>query len=192
MRFEVRREFLLKEKLFSIRDIVRIMDPEENIIGNFVRKILSIRAFYRLKDLDERTILIIRKKIASIRSAYKFFEPNEEDEPDENKYLGKMVRKIVTIKPKYWIENPLGDRIFNMKGNIWNLKYSIYREGTEVARISKKFWRIRDTYGVKIVKDVDDKTAMMLLAIVIALQHEKEEAEERRRQQLRNQSFHGT
>ncbi|MFW9971401.1 MAG: LURP-one-related/scramblase family protein [Candidatus Odinarchaeota archaeon] len=183
MKFEERREFLLKEKLVSLRDIVRIMDPEENIVGNFIRKILSIRAFYRLKDLDEKTILIIRKKIASIRSAYKFFEPDENDEPDENKFLGKMVKKIVTIKPKYWIENPLGERLFNIKGTIWGLKYSIFREGTEVARISKKFWRIRDTYGLKIEKTVDDKTAMMLLAIVIVLQHEKEEAEEARRKQ---------
>ncbi|MFX1312132.1 MAG: LURP-one-related/scramblase family protein [Promethearchaeota archaeon] len=183
MELKNRREFILRDKLVSIHDIVRVMDPEQNLVGNFVRKIFSIRALFRLMDIDERPIMVIRQKLASLRGTFKFFEPNENGDPDETKFLGKMKRKLIAIKPKFWFENPLEERVFNIKGNIMGLKYSIIKDGSEIARISKKFWRIRDTYGLKINKDLNDQIAMIILCTVMVLQYEIERIREERRQQ---------
>ncbi|MFX1503394.1 MAG: LURP-one-related/scramblase family protein [Promethearchaeota archaeon] len=183
MELKKRREFILRDKLLSIRDIVRVMDPEQNLVGNFVRKILSIRALFRLRDIDEKPVMVIRQKLASVRGTFKFFESDENGDPDESKFLGKMKRKLVSIKPKYWFENPLEERIFNIKGNIMGLKYSIIKDGSEIARISKKFWRVRDTYGLKINKELNDQMAMIILCTVMVLQYEIERIREQRRQQ---------
>ena len=133
--------------------------------------------------------MVIRQKLASLRGTFKFFEPDENGKPDESKFLGKMKRKIVSIKPKYWFENPLEERIFNTKGNIMGLKYSIIKDGSEIARISKKFWRIRDTYGLKINQNLDNQMAMIILCTVMVLQYEIERIREERRKQTRRQQF---
>lgn len=189
MELKNQREFILRDKLVSIHDIVRVMDPEQNLIGNFVRKILSIRALFSLKDADERTIMVIRQKLASLRGTFKFFEPDENGKPDESKFLGKMKRKIVSIKPKYWFENPLEERIFHIKGNIMGLKYSIIKDGSEIARISKKFWRVRDTYGLKINQNLNNQMAMIILCTVMVLQYEIERIREERKKQRRRHQF---
>lgn len=186
MEFEKRREFLLREKLVSLRDKVWIMNPEEQNIGHFIGKIFTIRALYRLKDLEEKTKLVIRQKLASVRPMFRIFEPGDDDEPDENKYLGNIKRKLVSIKPKYWFEDPNENRIFDIKGNVWGLKYTIIKEGKEIARISQKLWRIRGTFGLKINSDISDQLAMIILCTVMILQHERKK-EQQRRQHRRQQ-----
>ena len=81
------------------------------------------------------------------------------------------------MKPKFWFEDPDENKTFTMKGNIWKLKYQILLEDKPIAEISKKLWKIKDTYGVKMNEDLDDESAMLVLGIVAMLHHEKEEQE---------------
>ncbi len=57
----------------------------------------------------------------------------------------------------------------------------IFLEDKVIAEISKKLWKIKDTYGLRMDESLDDDSAMLVLGIVIMLHHEKEEAEQRRR-----------
>lgn len=175
------REFLMQEKMFSIRDKVRVMDIDKKVIGTFSSKLLSIGKNYRLYEGDkgddeEHPILTVKEKAISLRSTYKFFKGEKDDE----NYLGKIKQKLVSIKPKYWFEDPDEKKLFTMKGNLWKLKYQIFLEDKPVAEVSKKLFKIKDTYGVRINPDVDDDSAMLILGIVVMLHHEKEEKEDRR------------
>ena len=89
--------------------------------------------------------------------------------------MGKMKRKLVSIKPKYWFEKD-ENRILEMKGNIWALKYTVQKDGKDIAWVNKKLFKIKGTYGVKLDPELDDDTAMLILGIVVMLHHEKEES----------------
>ncbi|MFX0000029.1 MAG: LURP-one-related/scramblase family protein [Candidatus Hodarchaeota archaeon] len=177
------REFLLQEKFFSIRDKVKVMSIDKKELGIFIAKIISIGKNYRLYDIDdqENAILTVKEKVISLRSTYSFYKGEKDDE----NLIGKLKRKLISIKPKYWFEDPDENKLFTMKGNIWQLKYKIFLEEKVVAEISKKLWKIKDTYGIRLDQSLDDDSAMLVLGIVVMLHHEKEEEEERRRQQQR-------
>ena len=91
--------------------------------------------------------------------------------------MGKLKRKIVSVKPKYWFEGPDENKVFTMKGNIFTLKFKIIKENQVVAEIHKKLFKslIKGTYGIKMSPDLDDDSAMLVLGIVLMLHHEKEE-----------------
>jgi len=110
----------------------------------------------------------------SLRATYSFFKTNKED-PDDSELIGRMKRKLVSVKPKYWFEDPNENQIFSMKGNIFALKYTIQKDGKDIAWINKKLFKIKGTYGVKLDPNLDDDTAMLILGIVVMLHHEKEE-----------------
>ncbi len=173
------REFLLQEKMFSIRDKVRVMDSSKKIIGTFTSKLISIGKNYRLTSAknEDKVILTVKEKAISLKSTYSFFKGDK----DDDKLIGKLKKKLVSIKPKYWFEDPDGNKIFSMKGNLWKLKYTISLEDKQIAEISKKFFKIKDTYGVRIDPDLDDDSAMLVLGIVVMIHNEKEEQEKRRR-----------
>lgn len=51
-------------------------------------------------------------------------------------------------------------------GNVVDHEYEIERQGTTVATVSKKWFRVRDTYGIE-VRQVAD--APLVLAVSVAL-----------------------
>lgn len=172
MELTKQREFLLQEKLMSFKDKVKVMTIDREELGYFKGKLIKIGNTYRLRDLSDKALLTVHEKVVSMRSAYKFYEGGEDD---DDKLIGKLKRKLVSVKPSYWFEDPSEKKIFTMKGNIWALKYRILKDGKDVAEISKKLFKIKGTYGVKINPDVSDDMAMLILGIVVMLHHEKEE-----------------
>jgi len=174
MSLQKTREFILQEKMFSLTDKGQIMNTNKDVIGTFRGKLIKIGNTYRIRDLKENPVLTVHEKVISMRSAYTFYKGGEQD---EDKYIGKLKRKIVSVKPKFWFEDPQENRVFTMKGNILTLKYKILKDDKVVAEINKKFFKsiLKGTYGIKMVPDLDDDSALLILGIVIMLHHEKEE-----------------
>ena len=114
MSLQKTREFMLQEKMISLRDKGKIMNLNKEVIGTFAGKIIKIGNTYRIRDLDENPVLTVHEKVISMRSSYKFYKGGEED---EDKYIGKLKRKLVSIKPSYWFEDPNENRVYTMKGN---------------------------------------------------------------------------
>ena len=171
---EKTREFILQEKMISLTDKGVIMNLDKEKIGSFRGKLIKIGNTYRIRDLDENPVLTVHEKVISLRSTYRFYKGGEQD---ENQYIGQLKRKLVSIKPSYWFEDPNGTQLFTMKGNIFTLKFKILKDGKEIAEIHKKLFKslIKGTYGVKMNPDLDDDSAMLILGIVLMLHHEKEE-----------------
>ena len=174
MSLQKTREFMLQEKMISLRDKGKIMNLNKEVIGTFAGKIIKIGNTYRIRDLDENPVLTVHEKVISMRSSYKFYKGGEQD---EDKYIGKLKRKLVSVKPRYWFEDPGENKVFTMKGNIFTLKFKILKDNKVVAEIHKKLFKslLKGTYGVKMTPDLDDDSAILVLGIVLMLHHEKEE-----------------
>jgi uncharacterized protein YxjI len=170
------REFLLKEKLFSIRDKVEIMSPDQQVLGYFKGKIIKIGNTYRLFETgdteEENPLLTVQEKPISMRSVYTFFYGGEKE---EDRCIGRLKRKVIALKPSFWFEDPDEKVRFTMKGNIWALKYEIVMDGETAANINRKMFRIKGTYGVQIGSNVSDDMTLLILGIVVMLHHEREE-----------------
>lgn len=52
------------------------------------------------------------------------------------------------------------------KGNIVDHEYKIERNGDRVAEVSRKWFRVRDSYGVEIAPEQDDA---LLLAVTVCI-----------------------
>jgi uncharacterized protein YxjI len=52
------------------------------------------------------------------------------------------------------------------KGNVVNHEYKIERGGDKVAEVSKRWFRIRDTYGIEIAPGEDDA---LILAVTVCI-----------------------
>lgn len=174
MSLQKTRDFMLQEKMISLKDKGKIMNLDKETIGTFAGKLIKIGNTYRIRDLDETPVLTVHEKVISMRSTYKFYKGGEED---EDKYIGKLKRKLVSVKPKYWFEDPNENKVFTMKGNIFTLKFKILKDKKVVADIRKKLFKslIKGTYGVQMSPDLDDDSALLILGIVLMLHHEKEE-----------------
>ena len=53
-----------------------------------------------------------------------------------------------------------------MQGNVVDHEYEIEDDGVKIAEVSKRWFRVRDTYGVEIAPGQDD---IIVLAVAVAI-----------------------
>ena len=53
-----------------------------------------------------------------------------------------------------------------MQGNVVDHEYEIEADGTKIAEISKRWFRVRDTYGIEIAPGRDE---ILVLAVAVAV-----------------------
>jgi len=70
---------------------------------------------------------------------------------------------ITPLRDRFAIEVENDDEL-SAKGNIVDHEYEIERDGHKVAEISKRWFRIRDTYGIEVAPGQND--ALILAATV--------------------------
>ena len=70
---------------------------------------------------------------------------------------------ITPLRDRFEIELEEGDDL-SAKGNIVDHEYEIERDGHKVAEISKRWFRVRETYGIEIAPGEND--ALILAATV--------------------------
>jgi uncharacterized protein YxjI len=175
-----RREFAMRERWFSLWDKVDVMEPvTQGVVGHFQRKLFTLRTQYRLQDPLGDIELIVQQKLLAWRPTYKFFRGNPSGEPDEVGFLGILRRGFFAFYPHYWFEAADGTRRFEVNGDFLGLSYDIVEGGRSIGSVSKTFWAIRDTYGLRIEPTVPDQTALLLLGLVMVI-HAIQEKRERR------------
>jgi uncharacterized protein YxjI len=72
---------------------------------------------------------------------------------------------ITPLRERFSIDVDGGDDM-EAKGNILDHEYKIERGGDEIAEISRRWFRVRDTYGVDIKPGQDDA---LVLAVVVCI-----------------------
>ena len=72
---------------------------------------------------------------------------------------------ITPLRDRYSIDVEAGDDM-EAKGNIVDHEFKIERGGDTVAEISKRWFRVRDTYGIEVAPGQDDA---LILAITVCI-----------------------
>jgi len=76
-----------------------------------------------------------------------------------------VTKRIVGIRDHFKVDVD-GESDLKVHGNIVDHEYEIERDGDQVAEVSKKWFRVRDTYGVEIAEGVDP---VLILAVTVAV-----------------------
>ncbi|WP_084964369.1 LURP-one-related/scramblase family protein [Thermoactinospora rubra] len=120
-------------------------------------KVFHFRKTFLLKDLAGQEMLRIQSRILRFRETMVIERGDER--------VATLHKRLISLRDRYVID--LGERgELHAKGNFVDHEYAISRDGTQIALVSKRWLRARDTYGVSIVQGED---APLLLAIVVCI-----------------------
>ena len=88
------------------------------------------------------------------------------DKSDDKRKF-KMREKLMSIGDDCWIEDESG----KVHGNIVDHEYDVDRDGDKIAEVSKKWFRLRDTYGVEIEQGQNDILILAVTACIDQMVH---------------------
>jgi uncharacterized protein YxjI len=151
-------KYRMVEKVFAIGDDFWIEDDSGERAFKVDGKALRIRDTFVLEDASGAELFSIQEKKLHIRDTM-------EIERDGHTVATVKKALISPLRDRFSIEVEDGEDM-EAKGNIVDHEYKIERDGDKVAEVSKRWFRVRDTYGIEIAPDQEDA---LILAVTVCI-----------------------
>ena len=152
----------MREKMIAIGDDYWIEDESGAKVFKVNGKVARIRDTWVLEDARGHEVSQIRERKLSVRDAIKIEYGGRE---------AKVKKALVGFRDRFHVEVEHGEDL-KVKGNIVDHDYEIERDGDKIAEVSKKWFRVRDTYGVDVLDDADTVLVLSVTVAVDALAHD--------------------
>jgi uncharacterized protein YxjI len=147
----------MREKMISVGDDYWIEDESGAKVFKVNGKALRIRDTWKLENANHDTVAEIQEKKLSVRDKI------------EIEFAGgrsaTVKKALVGFRDRFHVEVNDGPDL-KVHGNIVDHEYEIERDGDKIAEVSKKWFRVRDTYGVEVF---DEQATVLILAITVAV-----------------------
>jgi uncharacterized protein YxjI len=159
--------YLVRERLFSFTTDFWIEDEDGNRVFFVDGRALSLRETFELKDAQGNLLIAIRKRFFSMRDAM--------DIEDGNGVIATVRQAFFSpLRHRYNVDLADGSQleaVGNFVDKDWEL---LDGDGQVIGRISRQWFRIRDTYGVEVAPGADD-ALVIAIAVCIDRIHEDEQ-----------------
>jgi uncharacterized protein YxjI len=149
--------YQMREKLFAIGDDYWVETDRGERVFKVNGKALRARETFILESPSGDELFKIQKKVLHIRDTMEI-----EHDGDTVATIKKAL--ITPLRDRYSIELASGGGELGAKGNIVDHEYEIERDGDKIAEISKRWFRVRETYGIEVAPGQDD--ALIVAAVV--------------------------
>lgn len=151
--------------MFAIGDDFIIEDERGQRAFKVDGKALRIRSTLKFEDANGREIYKIQEKIARVRDSMTIHGAG-------GRPAAKVHNALLTpLRDRWQIDVP-GGADMRAHGNILQHEYQIEQRGVPVATISKKWFRVRDTYGVEVGAGQDDALILAITVVIDMMAHQ--------------------
>lgn len=161
--------YMVRQKLFSIGDDFWVTDEQGDQVFLVDGKALRLRETLELKDRSGAVVATVRKKLLAVRDTMQI---------ERGGQVIATVRKAVfsPLRHRSTIDLADGSQL-EAVGNLFDKEFEILAGGQPLARVSRAWFRLRDTYGVEVAPGQDDA---LFLAIAVCLDRIHHDEQERR------------
>ncbi|MFD6951117.1 hypothetical protein A6A08_13710 [Nocardiopsis sp. TSRI0078] len=135
-------KFLVRERVFDIGDDYWVTDEEGGKVFLVDGKALRVRTTFELKDTEGNVLAVIRKKLFRVRDQMRV-EREGGASATVRKRLVNPVRDKLTVE----VEDAPD---WEVTGDFLGKEYVISDEHGTVAHVSRRWFRVRDTYAVDV------------------------------------------
>src|SRR5688572_8205361 len=150
----------MRERMLSWGDDFTIKNADGQDVFYVDGKALSFGDKLSFKDNDGKELAFIDQKLLSFGPQYEIIRGGET--------VAVVKKHLFTLfRAKFTVDVP-GPNDLEARGNFLDHEYTFERGGREVARVSKKWFSLADTYAVDIDAGEDD-VLILASAVVIDL-----------------------
>lgn len=150
--------YRMKQHLLSIGEDFTIEDEQGKPAFRVDGKVLRIRETFEITRMDGAELVTVREKKLALRDSMKLLRGGE---------TIATVKKalIAPFRDRFTVQVEGGEDL-EIQGKILDHDYEITRGGRTVARVSKAWFTVRDTYGIDIQPGEDEG---IILGAAVAL-----------------------
>jgi uncharacterized protein YxjI len=150
--------YRMQQKVFALGDDYWVENDEGERAFKVDGKVLRLRNTFVLEDPSGAEVYKVQKKLLHIRDTMQIERGGQT--------VASIKKALITpFRERYSISVENGDDM-EAKGNIVDHEYKIERGGVRVAEVSKRWFRVRDTYGIEVAPGQDDA---LIIAVTVCI-----------------------
>ncbi|MEV0113451.1 LURP-one-related family protein [Streptomyces sp. NPDC050844] len=150
---------LVRDRLFGIGDDYWIEDDRGRKVFLVDGKAMRLRETFELKDMQGRVLIDIRAKMLALRDTMVI---EREGEP-----LARVKHKRLSLLRNHYRVELVDGTELDVSGKILDREFAIEYDGELLADISRRWFSVRDTYGLHVTRE--DADPALLLAVTICV-----------------------
>ena len=151
--------YKMREKLVSIGNDFWIEDDQGHKAFKVDGKALRVRDTVKFEDAHGNELCKIQEKKLRVKDSM-------EIEDAHGKRIAMVKKAVITPVRDRWTVKIGNGPDLDVQGNILDHEYHIGEGRDKVAEVSKKWFRVRDTYGVAIDPGQND---VLILAVTVCI-----------------------
>ena len=151
--------YQMRQKMFAIGDDFWIENDRGEKCFKVDGKALRVRSTLIFEDRNGQEQCKIQEKMARVRDTMDIEGP-------DGKTIATVKKAMITPVRERFTVNIQGGPDIDIQGNLLDHEYTFEQGGRKIAETSKKWFRVRDSYGVEIEPGQND---ILILAATVAV-----------------------
>jgi len=151
--------YQMRQKLVAFGDDFYIENTQGQKVYKVDGKVLRVRDTLIFRDMQGKELCKIQERMLRVKDSMEVEGPGGES-------LAMVKKALIAPLRDRWVVKVRNGPDLQVQGNILDHEYSIGEGRNKIAEISKKWFRVRDTYGVEIEPGQED---VLILAVTVAI-----------------------
>ena len=156
--------YQMRQKVLAIGDDFWIENERGERVFRVDGKALRVRNTLDFEDAQGTKLCRIQTRALRVRDSM------EIEDPDGGR-LALVHKALVSPLRERWKVDLPGDAEWKVQGHIADHEYEIEADGNKIAEVSKKWFRVRDTYGVEVLPGQDPALVLAVTVAVDSMAH---------------------
>ncbi|WP_086801128.1 LURP-one-related/scramblase family protein [Streptomyces caniscabiei] len=152
-------KYLVRDRLLGIGDDYWIEDEHGHKAFLVDGKAMRLRDTFELKDTQGQVLIDIRRKMFALRDTMVVERGGEP--------LATVRRKRLSLLRNHFRVSLTDGTELDVSGKILDREFVIEYDGELLAHISRRWLRVRETYGLDVVRD--DADPALLIAVTVCV-----------------------
>lgn len=155
--------YQMRERVFSIGDDFWIGTDRDNRAFKVDGKALRLRKTLVVKSPSGDELFTIRERKLSLRDNMAIEHRGET--------VATVKKALVGFRERYTVDVEGGGDLHS-KGNMVDHEYEVERDGRKIAEVSKRWFRVRDSYGIEVAAGENDAFLIAVSVCIDELGHD--------------------
>ena len=151
--------YQMRQKMVSFGDDFWIENEQGQKVFKVNGKALRVRQTLIFEDARGNELCKIQERMMRVKDSMEIESPNGQQ-------IAMVKKALISPIRDRWIVKIKNGPDLEVHGNVLDHEYSIGEGRDKVAEVSKKWFRLRDTYGVSIDPGQDD---VIILAVAVCI-----------------------
>ena len=151
--------YQMQQKMVAIGDDFWIENEQGQRVFKVDGKALRVRQTLIFEDAHGNELCKIQERMLRIKDSMEVEAPN-------GGQIAMVKKALITPVRERWVVKVQNGPDLEVHGNIVDHEYSIGEGRDKIAEVSKKWFRLRDTYGVAIEPGQND---ILILAVAVCI-----------------------